>query len=509
VPIARLTCAIAACAVAAAVAPRTPAAERPVDALVQLRPSASTAAARAAGGRLLSARLRVWTLPASAVASLRAAGAVSSAEPDRIRRRRNHTTAGDPLLAQEWWYARVGADRVEPPRADVPLTILDSGIDVTHADFAGRPDTTLLNEQTVDGAQEFHGTGVASVAAAPANGVGVVGVYPQARLLSWDASRDGRVTSGDVIAGLEAAAARGPGVVNISLGGSRSELEAQAVAAAYARGLIVVASAGNEGRNGSPPSYPGDLPHVVTVAATGPDDEVPDFSSRSSALDVSAPGVDVPIAVPTSYDEAGYLLAGGTSFASPIVAGALAWLSTVRPTLDKTQLVETVRQTARDLGAPGRDIESGFGLLDIPRALAAEAPPPDPLEPNDTVAQVSGSTSFPASRRPLTTPTRGRSTVSARLDVPDDPRDIYRLWAPARRRVVVSVRSSADVDLAVLGARPRTLTVRRREGATETLTVINAARRGRWLNLAAGLTAPSGIALASYTLAIRNAAVPR
>ena len=76
------------------------------------------------------------------------------------------------MQAQEWWLADVGADRATAPGPGVPITIVDSGTDPTHPEFAGRPNTTFLNDQTVSGTDEFHGTVVASVAAAPANGVG-------------------------------------------------------------------------------------------------------------------------------------------------------------------------------------------------------------------------------------------------------------------------------------------------------------------------------------------------
>jgi subtilisin family serine protease len=69
--------------------------------------------------------------------------------------------------------------------------------------------------------------------------------------------------------------------------------------------------------------------------------------------------------------------AEGTSLAAPMVAGAAAWLWTPRRDLDGTQVVEILRRSARDSGAPGRDNATGFGVLDIPRALAAPAPIPD------------------------------------------------------------------------------------------------------------------------------------
>ncbi len=76
-----------------------------------------------------------------------------------------------------------------------------------------------MNAQTTSARDEEHGTAVASVAAAPVNGLGLVGVYPQAALQIWDASPTGDGLSiGDVIQGLDAAIRRGPGVVNLSLG---------------------------------------------------------------------------------------------------------------------------------------------------------------------------------------------------------------------------------------------------------------------------------------------------
>src|SRR5437660_80582 len=84
-------------------------------------------------------------------------------------------------------------------------------------------------------------------AVAPGDGQGLVGIYPQAVLQSWDASASfGEGASVDQeIAGLDAAAKRGPGVANISLGSEqRSTLEEEAVMAAFGAGVVVVASAG-------------------------------------------------------------------------------------------------------------------------------------------------------------------------------------------------------------------------------------------------------------------------
>ena len=105
---------------------------------------------------------------------------------------------------------------------------------------------------------------------APANGVGVVGIYPQAVLRSWDAALGSgtRLDSGQIAAGILAAARAGRGVINLSVGGSRDLAVELAVKQAVALGSLVVAASGNSGEEGSPIGYPAALAHVTTVAAT-------------------------------------------------------------------------------------------------------------------------------------------------------------------------------------------------------------------------------------------------
>src|SRR5207244_10978232 len=78
----------------------------------------------------------------------------------------------------------------------------------------------------------------------------------------------------------------------------------------------------------------------------------------------------------------------GTSYAAASVAGAAAWIWRARPELTATQVADVLRRSARDLGPPGPDVDTGWGLLDVAAALRTPAPPPDPLEPNDDIWYV-------------------------------------------------------------------------------------------------------------------------
>jgi subtilisin family serine protease len=377
------------------------------------------------------------------VAALCASGAAAAAT-GRI--------AGDPLQSQEWWLHDIGADQATPPGPGVPLTIVDSGVDPTSPEFADRPDTTFMNAQTVDGPEEWHGTAVASVAAAPENGVGIVGVYPQAALQVWDASPTGTISTVSAVTGIETAAEHCPGVINLSFGSTQPSAPLQgAILDAFHNGCLVVASAGNDGANGHP-DFPAAYPHVLTVASNDQNDTVPSFSSEGPWVDLAAPGVGIVAAVPLSHDPSGYSSGlSGTSFSAPIVAAAAAWVWTMRPTLDVTQIFELMRHSARDIGPPGFDPQSGWGIVDIPNALAAPAPPRDPDEPNDDVNQVKPGGLFPAGEPALTTAARPSNRIAATLDASDDPSDLYRIWVPARRVVRVSVSSGGNATARIWG----------------------------------------------------------
>lgn len=432
--------------------------------LVQLQGKRGEIAVRLSGGTQIAPRLRIWRVPSVAahtlVPGLERAGLLKAVEPDRpIAARASRVgPPTDPLLPQEYWLARVGADRATPPGPGKPVAVVDSGVDLTHPEFAGRPDTTALNQQVLLGPDDFHGTAVASVVGAPANGVGLVGVYPQARLQVWDASPTGQLTLGGEIAGIEAAARKAPGVINLSLGSTQANtMERDAVYTAFGEGSLVVAAAGNDRENGNPLDFPANLNHVLTVAATDQNDVVTGFSSASSGVDLAAPGQAIPVAVPLPYDATGYQIDDGTSFSTPIVSGAAAWVWTVRPKLDVTQLFDLMRLSARDVGPAGFDADTGFGILDIPTALSMTAPTSDHQEPNDDIYLVKANGLFSDGTSPVTKPGQPTGSLTARMNATEDPEDVYRVYVPPGKTVTVGVKGNADIDLELWRSGTRTV----------------------------------------------------
>jgi hypothetical protein len=428
--------------------------------LVLAKPGAGPAL-REAGGVKIASALPIWRVPTSSalqvLPGLVRSHLVSEVTPDQTL----STLQAPPAEGTDWWVPFVHADGAVPPGPGKPLTIIDTGVDLTHEEFAGRPSTTALNRQSTSGQNEEHGTAVASVAAAPRNNLGVVGVYPQANLYIWDASPAGiGISAGDVIRGLDAAIHVGQGVVNLSLGSEiRNPLIDRMVAVTQGAGTLVVAAAGNGRQNGNPTEYPASLPHVLTVGSLDSTGVPSFFTTGSTHVDLAAPGERIWVAVPTSlHPPENYDQFDGTSFASPMVAAAADWVWTVRPTLDASQVFDIMRESAQDVWTPGFDQFSGFGRLDIPAALAAAPPPRDPQEPNEDVSYIKPGGILHHAANPLTFAGHRSGSISARLDRGDDPRDVYRFWVPAGKAASIALQpGSGDADLALWG--PKTVSV--------------------------------------------------
>lgn len=313
----------------------------------------------------------------------------------------------DNIDAEVVWGGAQGATTVLPGQggAGVRVAVLDTGIDCGHPDLSAG---CVYGANFAGFTQPFddhgHGTHVAGIIGARANGIGVIGVAPEATLYAvkvMDANGSGAWSW--VAAGLDWAVANGMHVVNMSLSGPQSsQAIVDAVAAAQAAGVLVVAAAGNSGCCNTV-GYPAKLPGAMAVAAVDRFDVIASFSSRGPEVDVSAPGVAVLATVPTGTcalcHPSGYQTLNGTSMASPHVAGVGALLmSRGRSAAEAWNLITS---TAKDVGAPGWDDGYGYGRVDALAAVNGDPgeppPPPPPPPPVDTVAPIVTITSPPNS----------------------------------------------------------------------------------------------------------------
>jgi len=254
----------------------------------------------------------------------------------------------------------------------IVVAVIDSGIDAQHPDLTGN---VLTGLDVVAGGSgngwgdlDGHGTGMAGLIAAHGHGAGnadgALGVAPKAKILPIRIDTGSGVGAGEAMGlGVDQAVQRGAKIISISVT-STSTGNYDAVQRAIKAGLIVVAGAGNRPDRefvGDPAAYPG----VIAVGAVGKDGNIADISVRGSALALAAPGVDV---VSTSMNGR-YRIGTGTSDSTALVAGAAAVVWSKYPQLTNAQVVDQLIRTAVDKGAPGRDQEYGFGVVDIVKAL--------------------------------------------------------------------------------------------------------------------------------------------
>jgi hypothetical protein len=465
--------------------------------------------ARAYGGRRIAGG--AWEVSVGRArpfaADLRARGLLDYAEPNRIAR---PAQAPDPLSVSARWRDFVVKGAVAPPvgPASPLIALVDTIIDPAQPEIAGSNIATLGGTRLSD----FHGTATATVAAAPANGVGMLGVWPGARALNVPLPNGQRILCSDSARAIARAVRNGAAVINMSYGSpARCVAEAQQITRAVNAGAIPVAASGNELADGNPLEFPASLPHVLTVAAIGPNDRPTSFSNTSAAIDLSAPGIGILAGVPAGFDPDGtadgFAAVSGTSFSAPMVSAAAAWIRAARPDLTPYQVAQVVRRGARDVGAAGYDKATGFGVLDLPGALAARPPADDPLEPNEDVRDVNGR-AFGALAPPLYNGGEPK-TIAATADLAEDPLDVYRVKVRAGHRLRATLTpASGDPDLFVYGSRARSVfkaapiaRSSRRRGA-DRVTVRNRGARTTTFYVAVAFTRRKDLKQldASYTL---------
>jgi Subtilase family len=412
------------------------------DWLVGARPShAADAAAARHGARRIGTG--AYVVPRGRArelsAALRARGLLLYAEPDRLEQRMQ-TPAPDPLDARAAWRAAiVDPSLVPPPVTDTSpmLALVDATADVSHPEFQGGHLSTLGGFPL----ESAHGTETAAVAGAPKNDRGILGVWPGMRELNVSLPQEIRCANS--VTGIARAIEQGAAVINMSYGSTEPCFaEYVQLQVATAKGITLVAAAGNELADGNPLLFPASLPHVITVAAVGNDLKAAYFSSASAAVDLSAPGVGILTATPPQFDDDGtkdgYEAVTGTSFSAPMVAGAAAWLRAAKPGYRADQVAQALRGSAKDLQTKGWDSATGYGMLNLLGALSLPAPAIDPHEPNDDMAWINGKATghvdSPIWRH------GGARKLRALVDKYEDPADVYRIVFPPHARVRVSLR---------------------------------------------------------------------
>ncbi len=355
-----------------------------------------------------------------AIKALKRDPLIEYAEPNyRVRAMAVPNDAGFPF---QWHYPLIDLPAAWDTTAGSPevvVAVVDTGILSGHPDLGGQwvdgydfvrsaasagdgdgidPDPEDSGDRRSGASGSYHGTHVSgTVAAAGNNGIGVVGVAFNARVMPLRAlGAGGEGTTYDVDQAIRFAAGlpndsgtvptRRADIINLSLGGGPfSQSSQELYQRVRAAGVSMVASAGNEAS--SLPSYPAAYDGVISVAAVDAQRQRTSYSNTGSSIDVAAPGGNNSVdlngdgypdgVLSTGGLEAGgsygYTFQSGTSMAAPHVAGVLALMKSVNPSLSPADIEALLirGELSDDLGAPGRDNEFGYGLINAQSAVLA------------------------------------------------------------------------------------------------------------------------------------------
>lgn len=250
----------------------------------------------------------------------------------------------------------------------VVIAILDTGVASDHPDLAPKlvPGWNVYDNNGDTSDVLGHGTAVASIAAAATNnGTGMSGVSWLSPIMPIRVTNaGGKATSRDIAAGLVWAADHGASVANVSFSPLAADRTVQR-AAAYFRsfGGLVFISTGNEGQH----SAAAGSPDAIYVGAINDSGTAASFSNTGPYVDLVAPGTGIMIAAL----DGGYKTGSGTSFASPIAAGAASLVMAIRPELRSSTISQLLFEQAKSVGAAGKDDVYGHGVIDVAAALGA------------------------------------------------------------------------------------------------------------------------------------------
>ncbi len=247
-------------------------------------------------------------------------------------------------------------------------------LNITDPDFLGDNDPQLFS-----GGLLGHGVNVAGCASAGTdNGTGISGIGFKTKIMFTKHSADNqKITSGSIYRGYSGilyAGIRGAEIINCSWGGSfRSEIVQDLINfVTLDLGSLVVAAAGNDGLNA--PFYPAAYDNVLSVSAIDQQNIRASFTNSGPTVDIAAPGVAI---FTTAFNDS-YTITQGTSFSSPIVAGAAALVKAHFPAYSPQQVAEQLRVTANATklysANPSQVGKLGKGVLDIFAALTQFSP---------------------------------------------------------------------------------------------------------------------------------------
>ncbi|MGX5634020.1 S8 family peptidase [Bacillus thuringiensis] len=287
-------------------------------------------------------------------------------------------------LQNQWGLQRICPEkafcRVKKMGATVKIAVIDSGVDPNHPDLVEKirdPINFSSNDPNDYIDRTGHGTFVAGIAAAVTdNKLGIASAsYNTAHIIPIRViDSEGFTTTTAVVKGIVYAIEKNAHVINMSFGGPiYIQAEQLAVEQAWERGIVIVASGGNNGNEQA--NYPSGFNFVLGVSSIDKTDHLAYFSSWGIGVGITTPGTAIVSTTPTypvaEFSKVNYDAGDGTSFSAPFVSGVIAMLRALQPQESHQKIIQIVQQSACRLKRTGKCWNSfyGYGLLNVDAAV--------------------------------------------------------------------------------------------------------------------------------------------
>lgn len=250
---------------------------------------------------------------------------------------------------------------------EVRIGVIDTGV-YNHPDLIGNilPGYNYYNDNEDTTDTHGHGTLVSGLIASRRNNIGIVGAAYKAKIVPLKCFGNGVDTTLKTIVDSIYGAVDDFDcqIINMSLGMQTNTVSlSEAVDYAVSKNVIIVAAVGNDG--GNKLNYPAAYDKVIGVGSVDDDKAVSSFSQRNGSVFITAPGNEV---LSLGIND-GYRRTKGTSFSTPLVAGAIAIAKCADDSLDADGIMDLLAASSEDLGEPGYDVNYGYGLLNVQALL--------------------------------------------------------------------------------------------------------------------------------------------
>lgn len=279
----------------------------------------------------------------------------------------------EPRVGHQYYIKQTGTDltwNTTRGASDIVIALIDSSADRNHKELFNVP--RVVNSMKGPYSVDYHGTHTAGIMSGRHNKFGMAGLAPNVRYHFYNVfyGKNSEFTDSWTVAkAIDTAVLKGANIINLSLGGQDYDrVLADSIRRARAKGVVIVASSGNDGQNKV--SFPANMKEVIAVGAIDANRRIASFSNMDGQVKIVAPGVNIlSLGMKNSF-----IYMDGTSMAAPMVSSGIALVKSVNPFLTPADIDVLIQKIPRASGKTYTELNTKRLIDATPRPVVLTAP---------------------------------------------------------------------------------------------------------------------------------------